>query len=69
MNRHQKPLRLVVRPHAYRQALQRLDEALAKSSVLSDTERIDLLRLRLFGVLAGSDEPGPVAPPESTAAQ
>ena len=69
MNRHQKPLPPVVRAHAYRQAFQRLDEALARSFAVFEAEKVDLLRLRLFGVLAGSDESGTVTPPESTAAQ
>ena len=59
----------MVRAPGYRKAFQRLEEALAKSSALSGTERLDLVRLRLFGVLAGSEEPGKVTPPGSTTAQ
>ena len=59
MNRHLNANRARVRDRAYRRAVQRLDEALARArerqeegSALSENERIDRARLALFGHLA-----------------
>ena len=55
MNRQQKHPQLAVRNAAYREALQRLDEALERNSRSFTAETINLklqqIRRRLFGVL------------------
>ena len=55
MNHHQQHPQPVVPHPAYCQAFQRLDESLARMSVDSNFERIQLARLVLFGELP--DEP------------
>jgi len=57
MNRHPKPPRPVVRNPAWRQAFQRLDEALAQKSGFSNAEKIELLGRHLFGDLWREQEP------------
>jgi hypothetical protein len=54
MNRRRKPPPLAIRNPAYRRAVQRLEEALAKSSAAYNAENINLLRQALFGVVAES---------------
>lgn len=55
MIRHEKIARLPVRLPAYRSALERLDAALATNSRSrsNDAEKIDRLRLAVFGCLPG----------------
>jgi len=48
MNRRPKHPRPVVRNRAWRQAFQRLDEALARNSGFSNAETIRLMRLAMF---------------------
>lgn len=55
MNRRQKPPRPFVRSSAYRQAFDRLDEALEQNSGFSNAERIQRLGRQMFGDLW--DEP------------
>jgi hypothetical protein len=67
MNRRQTPPPLAIRNPAYRRAVQRLEEALAKNSVSYNAEKINLVRQALFGVVAESPSPRTVEPPQSTA--
>jgi hypothetical protein len=68
MNCRQKPPPHIVRNPAYRDAFQRLDKALddwsEQHSAFSNAEKIDLVRLRLFGVVAGSEESATVNLPK-----
>ena len=48
MNRHQKSPPFNVRNPAYRQAFQRLDEALEQNSSFSNAEKIRLMRRAMF---------------------
>ncbi len=49
MNRYPKHPRLFVHSPTYRQAFQRLDEALSRTCVDSNFEKIQLMRRILFG--------------------
>jgi hypothetical protein len=51
MNRHQKHPHLIVRNPAYRQAFERLDEALEKNTQPENSEKIQLLGRLMFGDL------------------
>jgi hypothetical protein len=59
MNRPQKIPPRIVRDPAYRQALQRIEESLERAkdrkdslSELEENAKIDVIRMKLFGVLA-----------------
>jgi hypothetical protein len=56
MNHRQKPPPLRPKNPAYRRAFERLDEALSKNarSKEYEIEKIDLLRLKLFGCAPGT---------------
>jgi hypothetical protein len=64
MNRHQKPLRPMVRDLAYRQAFQRLDESLEENSGFSNAEKIKLLRQAMFADVDDLDKSGTVKLPK-----
>ena len=64
MKRHKKHPHLIVRNPAYRQAFQRLEDSLARTSEDSNFEKIDLLRLALFGVVAEPQQSGTVKIPK-----
>jgi hypothetical protein len=51
MNRHQKQPHLKVRNPAYRQAFQRIEAALKRTSEGRENEKIDWARRALFGAL------------------
>jgi hypothetical protein len=67
MNRRQKPPPLAIRNPAYRRAVQRLEEALAKHSASYNAGKINLLRQALFGVVGESPSSRTVDPLQSTA--
>ena len=64
MNRHQKPLRPMVRDLAYRQAFQRLDASLEENSGFSNAEKIKLLRQAMFADVDDLDKSGTVKLPK-----
>jgi hypothetical protein len=47
----------VCRHSAYRQAFEWLDEALQKQSAVCNAEKINMVRLAMFGVVAESENP------------
>jgi hypothetical protein len=49
MTRNVKIARPIIRPAAYGQAFAQLDTALAENTPSNDGEKIDLLRIALFG--------------------
>jgi hypothetical protein len=51
MTRPRKIARPIVRNPAYRQALQRLDEALVQNAPSDNSEKLDLMGQHLFGDL------------------
>ena len=55
MNHHQPQRRRPIRHSAYRKALQRLDETLAENQPGITADKIDRIRLRLFGCLAACE--------------
>jgi hypothetical protein len=63
---HQSPRRQIVHPVAYRQAFERLDEALARTSDSSNAQRIQLLGQSIFG--DSWDEPEEALPGTGTEA-
>ena len=58
MNRHSKPPRLIVRNPAYRQAFQRLDDALEQNSPFSNAEKIRLMRQVYFADVDALEKSG-----------
>lgn len=57
MNRRQKPLPRRSRNPAYRQAFERLDEALEQNTSVSNAERLQLIGRQMFGDLWREPEP------------
>jgi hypothetical protein len=64
MNRHQRHPLPFVRNPAYRQAFQRLDEALAANTQSDNYEKIRLMRLALFADVDELEKSGTVKIPE-----
>ena len=56
MNRRQKSLQHRFKDPPYRQAFERLEKALAENTRSNDIEKIDRLRLTLFGCAPGTVE-------------
>ena len=65
MNRRHRPPRPFAHSPAYREAFQRLDEALEESSAFSNAEKIQRLGRHIFGDLwDGPDQNSTVRNPE-----
>ena len=64
MNRHQKRPRMVVRSPAYRQAFERLDEALEENTPWNNYEKIRLMRLAAFASVDALQKSGRIKIPE-----
>jgi len=64
VNRHQKHPHPVVRNPAYRQAFQRLDEALEKNSKFSNAEKIRRMRAEYFADVDALQKSGRVILPK-----
>jgi hypothetical protein len=58
MNHRQKPPQLRSKNPAYRQAFEKLDAVLAQNTSSNDIEKIDLLRLKVFGVAISPGKSG-----------
>jgi hypothetical protein len=56
MNRRQKPPLHRLKNPAYRQAFERLDAALEENTPCNNIEKIQMLRLKLFGCVPGTME-------------
>ena len=66
MNRHQKHPHLIVRNPAYRQAFERLDEALEANTQPDNTEKIRLIRQAAFADVDEFIKSGQLELPERT---
>ena len=64
MNRFPKHPRLFVHSPNYRQAFQRLDEALEANTPSDNSEKIRLMRLALFGDVIKLEQSGRIKIPE-----
>jgi hypothetical protein len=64
MNRYPKHPRLFVHSPNYRQAFQRLDEVLERTCAGSNFEKIQLMRLALFGDVIKLQQSGTVKIPK-----
>ena len=64
MNRHQKPPPARLKNPAYRPAFERLDAALAENTPCNIIERIQLLRVALFGDVAKLQASGTLVIPK-----
>jgi hypothetical protein len=64
MNRHHKQPQMTVRNPTYRQAFQRLDESLVVNAQSDNFEKIQLMRLALFGDVVKLQQSGTVKIPK-----
>jgi len=64
MKRRQKPLRPFVRNPAYRQAFERLDEALEENTPWNNYEKIRLMRQAAFADVDALGKSGAIKLPE-----
>jgi len=64
MNRHQKHTQHRTKTPAYRQAFERLDEALEENTQSDNSEKIQLMRLALFGDVVKLQQSGKVKIPK-----
>ena len=63
MNRHPRQPRLFVHSPNYREAFQRLDEALEDNTQSNNFEKIRLMRLALFGDVIKLEQSGKIKIP------